>query len=101
MISVGVVCSESAEKKNNDGLKKIDTLLINPSHDFNTIAVDHFLELPISIRLLLRTVGITNDSESSLISYLLFEKSYCKELIKLGYNDAMERESSIRTFLSL
>jgi len=88
-------------KKGRSGLKKIDTLQLNPSHDFNAMAVEYFNELPLSIRLLLRSIGITNDSESSIVSYLLFEKSYCKELIKLGYADAMEKETSIRSFLNL
>ncbi|MFT5759422.1 MAG: NTE family protein [Alteromonadaceae bacterium] len=88
-------------RKERDGLKNIETLLVNPSHDFNAIAVKYFYELPLSIRLLLRTIGITNDSESSIISYLLFDKNYCQELIKLGYKDAMEKETQIREFLSL
>jgi len=82
-------------------LKNIDTLLINPSHDFNAMAVNYFDQLPLSIKLLLRSIGITNDSESSIISYLLFDKKYCKQLIKLGYKDAMEKETAIRDFLSL
>jgi len=88
-------------RKEQSGLKNIDTLLINPSHDFNAMAVKYFDELPLSIKILLRTMGITNDSESSITSYLLFDKNYCKELIKLGYEDAMEKEASIRSFLSL
>lgn len=87
--------------KDKDGLKKIDTLLINPSHDFNSMAVEYFHLLPISIKLLLRTIGITNDSESSLISYLLFDKYYCRKLIKLGFEDTLEQETKIRDFLSL
>ena len=83
------------------GLEKINSLVINPSHDFNAIAVEHYYDLPLSIRLLLRTAGISNDSESSLISYLLFEKSYCNQLLRLGYEDAMEQEDRIRDFLSL
>ena len=65
------------------------------------MAVDYFSDLPLSIRLLLRSVGISNDSESSMVSYLLFEKNYCRELIKLGFEDAMEKETAIRKFLSL
>ncbi|WP_077338562.1 patatin-like phospholipase family protein [Pseudocolwellia agarivorans] len=88
-------------RKEKSGLKKIDTLLLNPSHDFNAMAIEYFDELPLSIKILLRSIGITNDSESSIISYLLFEKNYCKQLIKLGFEDAMEKETSIRGFLSL
>jgi len=88
-------------RKAKTGLKKIDTLLLNPSHDFNAMAIEYFDELPLSIKLLLRSIGITNDSESSIISYLLFEKNYCKQLIKLGFEDAMEKEIAIRDFLTL
>ena len=88
-------------RKEKDGLKPISSFLINPSHDFNAIAVDYFSDLPLSIRLLLRSVGISNDSESSIVSYLLFEKNYCRQLIKLGFEDAMEKETAIRNFLSL
>lgn len=88
-------------KNQTAGLKKIESLVINPSHDFNAIAVKYYHKLPLSIRLLLRSVGITNDAESSLVSYLLFEKNYCKELINLGFNDALEQEGKIREFLKL
>ncbi|MCJ8320737.1 MAG: patatin-like phospholipase family protein, partial [Colwellia sp.] len=88
-------------RKNIPGLQHIDSLVLNPSHDFNTMAINHYHELPLSIRLLLRSVGITNDSESSIASYLLFEKNYCQKLIKLGFEDAMKKESKIRDFLSL
>lgn len=88
-------------KSQTAGLKSINSLVINPSHDFNAIAVKYYDKLPLSIRLLLRSVGITNDAESSLVSYLLFEKNYCKELINLGFNDALEQESKIREFLKL
>ncbi len=100
-INKTISLSPDGPQKNELGLKKIDTLLINPSHDFNSMAVEYFDELPLSIKILLRSVGITNDSESSLVSYLLFDKKYCKQLIKLGYEDAMEKETIIRDFLDL
>lgn len=88
-------------RKKEQGLKKIDSFVINPSHDFNAMAVEYYRELPYSIRLLLRSMGITNDAESSIISYLLFERRYCKRLIQLGYEDAQDKEAQIRDFLAL
>ncbi|MFT5297785.1 MAG: NTE family protein [Cognaticolwellia sp.] len=88
-------------KKNISGLKNIESYLLNPSHNFNSIAVKYYDKLPLSIRLLLRSMGISNDAESSLVSYLLFEKNYCKELINLGFNDALEQETKIRQFLDI
>jgi len=88
-------------RKEHDGLSNIESLVINPSHDFNAITARYYDHLPLSIRLLFKSFGISNDAESSLESYLLFEKNFCKELIKLGYEDALNEETAIRTFLNL
>ena len=90
-----------SKQQNVEGLKHIDSFIINPSHDFNAIALNHYHDLPLPVRLLLRSAGISNDSESSIISYLLFEKHFCAELIKLGFEDAMAKEAQIRYFLNL
>lgn len=90
-----------SEKESIEGLKHIDSFIINPSHDFNAIALNYYNDLPLPVRLLLRSAGISNDSESSIISYLLFEKNFCTELIKLGFEDAMEKENQIKHFLNL
>ena len=91
----------SEVRQNKIGLKHIDTLVINPTEDFNVMAMEFYHKLPISIRLLLRSIGISRHSESSLVSYLLFERNYCQKLIKLGYNDALHKETEIKHFLSL
>ena len=90
-----------SKKDNMEGLKNIDSFIINPSHDFNAIALKYYSDLPLPVRLLLRSAGISNDSESSIISYLLFEKNFCTELIKLGFEDALEQENQIKSFLRL
>ncbi len=88
-------------KKATEGLQHIESFVINPSHDFNAIAAKYYHDLPLTIRLLLRITGIGNDSDSSLVSYLLFDKNFCSELIKLGFADAMAQEQTIRGFLDL
>ena len=90
-----------SKKDNIEGLKHIDSFIINPSHDFNAIALNYYYDLPLPVRLLLRSAGINSDSESSILSYLLFEKNFCAELIKLGFEDAMEQENKIKDFLNL
>jgi len=90
-----------SKKSSMEGLKHIDSFIINPSHDFNAIALNYYNDLPLPVRLLLRSVGISNDSESSMVSYLLFEKNFCSELIKLGFEDAMAQENQIKHFLNL
>jgi NTE family protein len=83
------------------GLKKVESLLINPSRNFNKIAAKHYSNMPSSIRFLLRFAGVTKNSESALISYLMFEKPFTQELIQLGYEDGLERIDEISEFLEL
>ena len=85
----------------NEGLQHIDSFVINPSQDINCIASKYYYDLPLSIRLLFRATGVGSNSESSLISYLLFDKNFCGELIRLGFTDAMQQEQKIKDFLNL
>jgi NTE family protein len=38
-------------------------------------------------------------SGATLVSYLLFERHYCRALIDLGYQDALKRRDEIMVFL--
>jgi NTE family protein len=49
----------------------------------------------------LRGLGAFNRNGSNLVSYLLFEKPFCRELIDLGYKDAMHRKEEILRFLDM
>ena len=82
-------------------LRNVDVLVIAPSEDLEKIAARHARHLPWTIRSLLYSLGAFNRKGSNLISYLLFEKPYCRDLINLGYKDAMERKNEILRFLEL
>ena len=73
--------------------------MIRPSVDLEKIAAAHAAELPRTIRMLLRTVGGLQRNASTLLSYLLFERGYCRELIRLGYGDTMSRKDELIAFL--
>ena len=85
--------------KNNMPLHEVDFRVISPSEALEKIAVQHVHELPRTIRTLLYTVGALKKGGSNLVSYLLFEKAYCRALIKLGYNDSMQRRDELMKFL--
>ena len=46
-------------------------------------------------------MGAYNPGGRKLLSYLLFESGYTRELIRIGYRDAMERRDAIAAFLAL
>ncbi len=90
---------EEVRVKSHYPLHKVEFRVITPSEELEKIAADFSSELPRTIRMLLSTVGGTRRSGSNLLSYLLFEKSYCRALIKLGYKDTMARKDDLLPFL--
>ena len=82
------------------GMRAIDMMLIVPSRDLRVIASRYRSELPFAIRALLHGVGGRRPDENRLLSFLMFEKAYTRELIELGYRDAMRVKSELRNFIS-
>ncbi|MFI4922832.1 MAG: patatin-like phospholipase family protein, partial [Burkholderiales bacterium] len=80
-------------------LHHVDVLVVSPSETIESIAAKHVHSLPRTIRYLLRGVGATRRSGSNFASYLLFEKPFCRELMDLGYHDAMRQKQEILSFL--
>ena len=83
------------------GMQPIDTLVITPSRDVNEVARRHVDELPRALRTLLHALGAHNAPNSLLLSYLLFERGFTREMIEMGYEDARTRAGEIRDFLQL
>ncbi len=83
----------------NVQLRRIDMLVLLPSRDLSQIARHHVYSLPRSLRVLLRTMGAMNTGGGQLMSYLMFQDSYTRELIALGYQDAMKRSDDLLAFL--
>ena len=81
-------------------MRPIDTMLIVPSEDLRIIAEKHRAELPFAIRALLRGVGGKSPGENKLLSFLLFEQAYTRELIQLGYRDAMNVKDELLAFVT-
>jgi NTE family protein len=80
-------------------LHHVEVLVITPSESIEKIAEQYATRLPWTIRLLLRAIGAMRRSGANLVSYLLFDKSYCRALIALGYADAMQRQDEILAFM--
>ncbi len=80
-------------------LKSIDAMIMFPSKDVREIALRHVHEMPKILRVMLRGLGALNYGGRQLVSYLLFESGYTRELIRLGYDDAMARRQEILNFM--
>jgi len=86
------------ELRNNVNLQHVEALVITPSQPLEKVAERHIANLPWTIRILLRLVGVMRGSGANLVSYLLFDKHYCRALIDLGYQDAFKRRDEILRF---
>lgn len=82
-------------------LRPIKSMVITPSERINEIAQQHAYSLPRTMRYLYRAVGGMAPSGSRLLSYVLFEASYCRALIDLGYRDTMQQENEVLKFITV
>lgn len=81
-------------------VRPIDTMVILPSEDLRVIAHKHRHAMPIAVRALLRGIRGRSPSEDRLLSFLLFERAFTRELIELGYRDAMKVKDQLLKFVT-
>ena len=80
-----------------ESFKKIPALCISPSQDISELARQQAHHLPRLIRMTISTLG-SLDEASEILSYLLFEPNFCRKLIEMGYNDAIDSKKQIEEF---
>ena len=81
-------------------MRPIDTMVVLPSKDFRDVAQTCFKNMPKTMRFLLRGLGSDGEKEDRLLSFLLFEQAYTRELVELGYNDAMQVKAQLVDFVT-
>ncbi|WP_231733905.1 patatin-like phospholipase family protein [Limnohabitans sp. Rim47] len=90
------------EKRLDTHLRPIELLLIAPSQRLDEIAARHADALPQTVKSLLRTLGASQTTfhgqGNALLSYLLFEAAYTRELMALGESDAQQQRDEIARF---
>lgn len=91
----------SEEQCNKENMTQIHTLQLLPSQNLDTLAMQHFRELPRNVRKTLEFLGTEEGQDSSITGFLMFENSYARQLIDLGYQDTVMRREELRDFLEL
>ena len=76
-------------------LRQIDYLVISPSQDVREIVAKYVGNFPSSVRILLKGIGALAREGRPLMSYLMFDAPFCKELMELGYQDGMAAKEQI------
>lgn len=88
--------------RTGSALKPIELLLIAPSQQLDSIAARHIDTLPVAVRAMLGSLGVSSKASdvkgAALASYLLFESAFTQELIALGYADAQNQKDEILNF---
>ncbi|QKH39767.1 patatin-like phospholipase family protein [Achromobacter pestifer] len=99
---INFLMDQSGGEGTHGHARRIDVLTITPSQSLDVMALEHLQDMPAQARALFRVLGVSSDPDrpggGSLMSYLLFESSYTKRLIELGYADTMQRNDEVIAF---
>lgn len=88
-------------KTKNMPLRPVESMMIAPSEGINEIAQKYANTLPWIMRYLYRAIGAMGPNGSTLLSYVLFEVPFCRDLIELGYNDTLQQKDELLRFLGI
>ncbi len=83
----------------SEPMRIVRPLVVAPSADIAIIAKTLEHRMPRSIRYLMEGLGQPDAQSADLMSFLLFDSAFTRELIQLGYHDAGLRIDEIEHFL--
>lgn len=99
--------NESVLAERGHAMRVIEDLVVRPSQDLGVMAgetlrgVGGATRPPAAVRLLLSAFELGDAPfESDLLSYLLFDASYTRRLLALGYEDAERQGDALAEFFS-
>ncbi len=81
------------------GVRRVDVLVLLPRRDLGAMALAYAHRLPRAVHYLLRGQRSMRGTGVNLLSYLLFDRDYCRALIREGFADAMARRDELVAFI--
>jgi NTE family protein len=81
------------------GVKPIELLMIRPSRDLGSLANAYEAKLPRGFRFLTRGLGTRQTRSNDLLSLIMFQHDYLRDLVALGRADALERIDEVVGFV--
>lgn len=86
-------------KKRRSPWHPIETLHLRPSGDIGAKAQLHYNSMPALLRMLLNSLGAKSHS-GDLLSFLLFEQEFTREIISMGYSDTINNREEVEKFFA-
>lgn len=86
-------------KKRRSSWRPVETLHLRPSTSIATMAQAQYNSMPALLRFLLNILGAKHHS-GDLLSFLLFEQEFTRELIELGYKDTLAAAEQVNQFFA-
>lgn len=83
----------------SEPMRIVHPLSVAPSEDLAVVAKTLAHRMPRSIRYAMDGLGTPDAQSADLLSYLLFDSAFTRELIAIGYRDANARIDEIEAFL--
>jgi NTE family protein len=92
-----------AERHGRPAYRSVKCLALHPSEDIGRLASEHvqrgrFRGDPIVTKRLLTMLDLGGGTEADLASYLLFDGTFCRQLIEMGRADAKARRDELLAF---
>jgi NTE family protein len=84
----------------HEPMRRVEPFVLSPSADLAVVAAAFAHKMPRAVRYVLDGLGTPNAQSADLMSYLLFDSSYTRALIDIGYNDAQTHIDEIEAFLT-
>ena len=80
-------------------MRIVTPLVVNPSADLAIVAKECAYRMPRLVRYLMEGLGTPDAQSADLMSYLLFDSTYTRTLVDIGYHDAAARIDEIEGFI--